>query len=199
MAFTLAPLPYSYEALSAAISTDIMRLHHDKHHQSYVDKLNMALGDYPDGSKTSLEQLLSTLDSAPQNIRTALRNFGGGHYNHQLFWQIMSPNGGGQPGGELGEALMAKYGSFQAFVDAFSDAAGKLFGSGWVWLADDLTIIPMQNQDNPLMSAGAAPLMGLDVWEHAYYLDYANRRDEYIKKWWDVVDWQAISERYPSR
>lgn len=195
MAYTLPTLNYEYDALSRSISADIMRLHHSKHHQTYVDKLNDALDGkaVPDDN---LEVLLADLDTLPQDIRTAVRNNGGGHYNHSLFWQVMSPSGGGEPTGELASALREKYGDFQAFVDNFSAQATGLFGSGWVWLQPDLSLLALPNQDNPLMQGGAAPLLGLDVWEHAYYLDYKNARADYIKAWWDVVDWDAVAARY---
>lgn len=193
--FKLGQLPYDYAALTPHISADIMRLHHSKHHQTYVDKLNAAVDQLPDASSLDIVQLLQGLSDLPDSVRQAVRNHGGGHYNHQLFWEIMSPNGGGEPSGELGRAINSKYGSFQNFVDQFSDEATKLFGSGWVWLNRDLEIVGMPNQDNPLMYGGQAPLMGLDVWEHAYYLDYYNRRDEYIRQWWEVVDWEAVDYR----
>lgn len=194
MAYTLPTLGYEYDALSRSISADIMQLHHSKHHQTYVDKLNTALEgkSVPD----SLERLLSDLESVPEDVRTAVRNNGGGHYNHSLFWQFMSPSGGGEPTGDLGAAITEKYGSFQAFVDNFSAQAAGLFGSGWVWLQPDLSLAALPNQDSPIMSGGEAPILGLDVWEHAYYLDYRNVRADYIKAWWDVVNWQAVAERY---
>ena len=194
MAYTLPTLGYDYDALSRSISADIMQLHHTKHHQTYVDKLNAALEGKNVAS--SLEGLLSDLDSVPDDVRTAVRNNGGGHYNHSLFWQFMSPTGGGEPTGELGAAITEKYGSFQAFVDNFRAQATGLFGSGWVWLQPDLSLVTSPNQDSPIMSGGEAPILGLDVWEHAYYLDYRNVRADYIKAWWDVVDWQAVAERY---
>lgn len=194
MAYTLPTLGYEYNALSRSISSDIMQLHHSKHHQTYVDKLNAALESKD--APGSLEELLRNLDSVSEDVRTAVRNNGGGHYNHSLFWQFMSPSGGGEPTGDLGAAITEKYGSFQQFVDTFSTQATALFGSGWVWLQPDLSLISLPNQDNPLMQGGAAPILGLDVWEHAYYLDYRNVRADYIKAWWDVVDWQAVAERY---
>lgn len=193
--YTLPELPYQYDALSQAISKDIMQLHHQKHHQAYVDKLNAAL----DGVQTeasSLEQLLSSLDSLPESVRTAVRNNGGGHLNHGLFWQWMAPNGGGEPTGELSTRLSEKYGDFQGFVDEFSTKATGLFGSGWVWLQPDLNIITTANQDSPIMNGQALPILGLDVWEHAYYLDYKNVRADYIKAWWDVVNWQHVTDSY---
>lgn len=194
MTYTLPELGYEYDALTRSISADIMELHHRKHHQTYVDKLNGALEST--GASSELETLLRQLGSLPDDIRTTVRNNGGGHYNHTLFWQCMSPDGGGMPTGELRAALDAKYGEFQAFVDEFSAQAAAVFGSGWVWLQPDLTIVTTANQDSPIMTGGKAPLLGLDVWEHAYYLDYRNKRPDYINSWWDVVDWQAVAGRY---
>jgi Fe-Mn family superoxide dismutase len=191
--FTLPELDYAYDALAPHISKQIMELHHSKHHQTYVDKLNAALEQAPELQGKSIEELLKNLDAAPETVRTAIRNHGGGHYNHSLFWKIMSPNGGGQPSGELGDALIAKYGTFQAFTDEFSSKAAGIFGSGWAWLMPDLSIVTAPNQDNPIMNGSPAPLLGLDVWEHAYYLDYTYKRADYIKAWWNVVDWEAIT------
>ena len=194
--FTLPNLPYAYEALEPVISKAIMELHHQKHHQTYVDKLNAALKDQPDLQNKSLVELLSHLDELPESIRSAVRNQGGGHYNHSLFWQLMSPNGGGEPSGILADDLAKKYGSFSEFTEQFNAAAVGLFGSGWVWLTSELEIIASPNQDNPMMLGKAEPLMGLDVWEHAYYLDYQNKRDEYIQNWWKVVNWEFVKGRY---
>ena len=194
--FTLPNLPYAYDALEPVISKAIMELHHQKHHQTYVDKLNAALKDQPDLQNKSLVELLSHLDELPESIRSAVRNQGGGHYNHSLFWQLMSPNGGGEPSGILADDLAKKYGSFSEFTEQFNAGAVGLFGSGWVWLTNELEIIASPNQDNPMMLGRAEPLMGLDVWEHAYYLDYKNKRDEYIQNWWKVVDWGFVKERY---
>lgn len=198
MAYTLPTLNYEYDALSRSISADIMKLHHQKHHQTYVDKLNAAL-DGVDSPVTPLESLLAQLDQLPEAVRTAVRNNGGGHYNHSLFWQVMGPSGGGEPTGELAAALVDKYGSFQEFVDTFSAQATALFGSGWVWLQPDLSLVSSPNQDNPIMTGGPAPILGLDIWEHAYYLDYHNVRADYIKAWWDIVDWSAVAGRYAQR
>ena len=193
--YNLPDLSYDYGALAPVISEDIMRLHHQKHHQGYVDKLNAALeGRGFDG--LSIEDLLDQIDSLPQDIRQTVINNGGGHYNHSLFWQWMSPDGGGQPKAALLGALEARYGDFQAFVDKFTVQATGLFGSGWVWLTPSLDIVTTANQDNPIMQGQPAPILGLDVWEHAYYLDYYNRRDEYVKSWWSVVNWDAVS--YPN-
>ena len=194
MSYIVPELSYAYDALEPSISQEVMRLHHTKHHQAYVDKLNAALEGVQ--APDSLEDVLRNLDSLPESIRTAVRNNGGGHYNHSLFWQVMSPNGGGTPQGELAAALEARYGSFQNFVDEFSDQATNLFGSGWVWLQPDLSIESCPNQDNPLMRGDSVPILGLDVWEHAYYLDYKNVRAEYIASWWNVVDWQEVARRY---
>ncbi len=196
MKFTLPKLEYDYDALSEYISADIMRLHHDKHHQTYVDKLNAALETAPALEERSLETLLETLDALPVEVQTAVRNNGGGHYNHTLFWQWMNPHGGGEPKGELAAAITEKYGSFQEFVDEFTTTSLEVFGSGWCWLQPDMEIITTPNQDTPIMQGKAAPLLGLDVWEHAYYLDYKNKRDAYVKAWWNVVDWQFVAERY---
>jgi Fe-Mn family superoxide dismutase len=193
--YTLPPLPYNYDALGKYISKDIMELHHSKHHQAYVDKLNVALDSVPDLKERPLESLLSDLENLPDSVRTAIRNHGGGHYNHSLFWQWMSPDGGGEPIGRMGEALTEKYGNFQTFVDEFTSKALTVFGSGWVWLQPDLTIITTPNQDTPINHGFSEPLLGLDVWEHAYYLDYKNKRDDYIKAWWNVVNWEYVQSR----
>ena len=195
MAYTLPQLGYGYDALSQSISADIMELHHSKHHQTYVDKLNTAL-ESAGRDDSDLKGLLAHLGELPEDVQTAVRNNGGGHFNHSLFWQCMSPNGGGTPAGDLRVALEEKYGEYQKFVDTFSEQAAGVFGSGWVWLQPDLTIMTTPNQDSPVMRGLATPILGLDVWEHAYYLDYQNKRADYIKSWWDVVDWQAVAERY---
>lgn len=192
----LPDLGYDYDALGKYISKQIMELHHSKHHQGYVDKLNAALEKAPELQDTPLAELLGDLSSAPESIRTAVRNQGGGHYNHTQFWLWMSPDGGGQPAGALGKALDAKYGSFQGFVDEFSARAAGVFGSGWAWLMPDLTITTSPNQDSPLMDGRPAPILGLDVWEHAYYLDYQNKRADYIQAWWNVVNWHEVASRY---
>ena len=194
--FTVPNLPYDYDALGDYISKDIMQLHHDKHHQAYVDKLNAALQNHPELQSETVDELVSSLNDIPEDIRTAVRNHGGGHYNHSLFWQWMSPDGGGEPTGALAEAIVAKYGSFQAFVDEFTTKANGVFGSGWAWLQPNMDIITTPNQDTPLNQGLEAPLLGLDVWEHAYYLDYKNKRDDYIKAWWNVVNWGFVGERY---
>lgn len=195
MTYTLPTLSYDYSGLAKSISAEVMELHHSKHHQTYVDKLNIAL-ESSDNQVGSLEALLRNLDQLPQEIQTQVRNNGGGHFNHSLFWQCMSPTGGGSPEGRLRGALEERYGSYQAFVDQFSEQATGLFGSGWVWLQPDLRIVTTPNQDNPIMAGETSPLMGLDVWEHAYYLDYKNKRADYIASWWDVVDWTSVAQRY---
>lgn len=193
--YTLPALGYDYDALGKYISKDIMQLHHDKHHQAYVDKLNAALDSQPDLKDRTLDDLLSNLESLPESVRTAIRNQGGGHYNHSLFWQWMSPDGGGEPTGKVAADIAAKYGSFQAFVDEFTAKSLAVFGSGWVWLQPDMTIVATANQDTPINTGLAAPLLGLDVWEHAYYLDYKNKHDDYVKAWWNVVNWEFVQAR----
>lgn len=194
--FTVPLLSYDYDALAPAISADVMRLHHNKHHQAYVDKLNAAIDDASELRGKSIEELISNVDDAPESVRTAVRNNGGGHYNHSLFWQWMSPDGGGEPSGDMAEAITVKYGNFQSFVDNFTTSATGLFGSGWVWLMPNMDIVTTPNQDNPIMKGDPAPILGLDVWEHAYYLDYKNVRAGYIKAWWDVVNWGRVAELY---
>lgn len=197
--FTLPELGYDYDALGKYISKDIMQLHHDKHHQTYVDKLNAALDTEPSLKDRSLESLISDIDSLPESVKTAIRNNGGGHYNHSLFWQWMSPEGGGEPSGQLVAELTNKYGDFQGFVDAFTAKALSVFGSGWVWLQPDLEIITTPNQDTPMGSGLPEPILGLDVWEHAYYLDYKNKRDDYVQAWWNVVNWHFVQSRYDDK
>lgn len=193
--FKLPELGYSYDALGDYISKDIMELHHKKHHQGYVDKLNTALEGHEELAGKDLVALLGDVDSVPEDMRRAVINQGGGHYNHSLFWQWMSPSGGGSPTGELADDITAKYGDFQSFVDDFSAKAMSVFGSGWVWLQPNLDIITTPNQDNPLVLGLDEPLLGLDVWEHAYYLDYKNKRDDYINAWWNTVDWEFVASR----
>ena len=194
--YQLPDLGYDYSALGRYISSDIMQLHHSKHHQTYVDKLNKALDDAPSLKERPLESLLGDLDALPDSVRTAIRNHGGGHYNHSLFWQWMSPDGGDEPSGELANKLVAQYGSFQGFVDQFTEKSLAVFGSGWCWLMPDLSIQTSPNQDTPIMQGQPAPLLGLDVWEHAYYLDYKNKRDDYVAAWWNTVNWNFVAERY---
>ena len=197
MPFSVPDLPYAYDALEPHIDEATMRLHHDKHHQAYVDKANGALeGTEHDGKP--VEEALQNLSSLPDDKQTAFRNNGGGHANHSLFWESMSPDGGGEPGGELAEAISAKFGSFDAFKEQFEAAGVGQFGSGWAWLVLDggrLAVTSTPNQDNPV-SNGQTPLVGNDVWEHAYYLKYQNKRPDYLKAWWNVVDWTKVAERY---
>ena len=194
--FIVPALKYPYDALEGVISAEIMELHHDKHHQAYVDKLNAALEPYPGLRARSIEDLLRDLHTLPQDIQSAVRNHGGGHYNHCLFWLWMSPDGGGQPNGALFDAIVQRYGSFDAFVDEFTQKALGLFGSGWVWLQPNLDIVTTPNQDSLLSDGGDEPVLGLDVWEHAYYLDYKNKRDGYVKAWWTIVNWPVAEERF---
>jgi Fe-Mn family superoxide dismutase len=196
MVFELPKLEYDYDAFGTYISGRIMELHYSKHHQTYVDKLNAAVGSTPELAGKSLKELITNLDAVPETARTAVRNMGGGHYNHTMFWQCLSPHSDKTPSGELLTKLEEKYDSFQAFTDEFSAKALSVFGSGWVWLQPDLSIVTTANQDNPIMTGGAAPILGLDVWEHAYYLDYTYNRADYVKAWWEVVDWQKTAERY---
>jgi Fe-Mn family superoxide dismutase len=197
MAYEVPPLPYDYAALEPTIDEQTMRLHHDKHHQAYVDKANGAL-EGTEWADKPIEEVIANLDSLPDDKRGVVRNNGGGHLNHSLFWAAMSPDGGGEPSGDLGDAIDAAFGSFDAFKEQFEAAGVNQFGSGWAWLVFDggeLRVTSTANQDNPI-SGGAVPLVGNDVWEHAYYLKYNNRRPEYLKAWWDVVDWDKVAERY---
>ena len=194
--FSVPALNYSYDALEDYISADIMQLHHDKHHQGYVDKLNAAIEKYPELQGEAVEDLLVKLDTLPDDIRTTVRNNGGGHYNHCLFWLWMSPQGGGQPSGPLLDAILQRYETFDSFVEEFTTKAVGLFGSGWVWLQPNMDIVTTPNQDSLLSKGEAAPLLGLDVWEHAYYLDYKNKRPDYIVAWWNVVNWPVVEERF---
>jgi Fe-Mn family superoxide dismutase len=197
MAFALPPLPYAYDALEPHIDAQTMTIHHDKHHQAYVDKLNAAIAGTEWESK-SIDEIVANLDKLPENIRTAVRNNGGGHYNHSLFWDWMSPNGGGEPSGPLADAINAKFGSFAKFKEEFEAAGVARFGSGWVWLIKDgsgVAIVSTPNQDSPA-SEGKVVLLGNDVWEHAYYLKYQNRRPEYLAAWWNVVNWPKVQARF---
>ena len=194
--YKLPPLPYPYEALEPNIDTWTMQIHHDKHHKAYVDNANKLLVDQPKLSKLSPEELIVNLDEAPEAIRTGLRNNVGGHINHTLFWQMMSPKGGGKPTGDIAAAIDKKFGSFEEFQKLFNEAATKRFGSGWAWLVlnkGELEIYSTANQDPPIME-GKKPLLGLDVWEHSYYLKYQNRRPDYITAWWNVVNWDFVNE-----
>ena len=197
--FTLPPLPYAYDALEPHIDAQTMQIHHDKHHAAYVANLNKAVATgLPTTVSPAIETLLKDLNAVPENIRAAIRNNGGGHYNHSLFWQMMKKNGGGEPTGDLAKAIDTAFGSFSAFKDNFTKAALGQFGSGWAWLVLDsgaLKIEPTPNQDTPL-SSGKTPLLGVDVWEHAYYLKYQNKRADYITAWWNVVNWDFVADRY---
>ncbi|MEX0270773.1 superoxide dismutase [Leptolyngbyaceae cyanobacterium UHCC 1019] len=195
----LPPLSYEYEALAKAIDAETMKLHHDRHHATYVKKLNEALKSQTNLQNRSVEALLRDLNSVPEEIRTKVQNNGGGHLNHTIFWQIMSPNSGGQPTGEIAQAINQTFGNFDSFKKQFNEAGGDRFGSGWVWLVRNpqgqLQIATTPNQDNPMMN-GNFPILGNDVWEHAYYLRYQNRRAEYLNNWWNVVNWQEVNRRF---
>ncbi len=199
MAYELPPLPYDYNALEPYIDTQTMQLHHDKHHQAYVTNLNNALQGQSQFDNMPIEDLMRNINQVPENIRTAVRNNGGGHVNHTMFWQIMKPNGGGEPTGDIASAINSTFGSFDAFKQQFNDAGAKRFGSGWAWLVTDqsgkLSVISTANQDSPFMD-GLFPIMGNDVWEHAYYLKYQNRRPEYLAAWWNTVNWDEINKRF---
>jgi superoxide dismutase, Fe-Mn family len=199
MAFELPPLPYDYSALEPYIDTQTMQIHHDKHHQAYITNVNNALQGHDQLASMSVDEMLRNIHQVPESIRTAVRNNAGGHSNHSMFWNIMKPNGGGEPTGDLASAIQQAFGSFDAFKTAFNDAGVKRFGSGWAWLVLDssgkLQVISTANQDSPLMD-GLYPVMGNDVWEHAYYLKYQNRRPEYLNAWWNVVNWDEVARRY---
>ena len=199
MAFTLPPLPYDYKALEPTIDEETMRLHHDKHHAAYINNLNAALEPQPDLQKKSIDELLSSLDKVPEAIRTKVRNNAGGHANHTIFWERMAPGGAKEPGGALAETLTKSFGGFTTFKEQFAKACVDRFGSGWVWLTADrggkLAIESTPNQDTPIME-GRTPLLGCDVWEHAYYLKYQNRRPDYVAAWWNVVNWTDIAKRF---
>ena len=198
MAFSLPSLPYAEDALEPHVDARTMNIHHTKHHQAYINNLNNAIAGTEWESK-SIEEILRNINSVPADKKTAVQNNGGGHANHSLFWQIMSPNGGGQPSGELADAITAKFGSFDAFKEKFAGAAATRFGSGWAWLVaksdGSVDVYSTANQDSPLMQ-GDVPLMGLDVWEHAYYLNYQNRRPDYVTAWWNVVNWDQVAKNY---
>ncbi|MBW7955277.1 superoxide dismutase [Patescibacteria group bacterium] len=197
--YTLPELPYSYTALEPVIDAKTMEIHYTKHHQTYVDKLNAATEKYPDLQKMSVEELLQQMDKVPAEIKTAVQNHGGGHANHSLFWTVLSPDGSGEPGGKLLTAIEKNFGSFDSFVEKFTEAATNRFGSGWAWLVvnsdKSLEVVSTANQDSPLMNK-QTPIFGLDVWEHAYYLHYQNRRPEYIKAVWGIVNWAEVERRY---
>lgn len=198
MAFELPKLPYAVDALEPYIDAQTMTIHHDKHHQAYITNLNGALDKHPELAPKSLEELLMDLNSVPEDIRMVVRNHGGGTWNHSMFWEIMGPKAGGAPGGELSRAVDAAFGSFDSFKSDFEKAANGRFGSGWAWLVkkgNGLAIVSTANQDNP-MSENMTPILGIDVWEHAYYLKYQNRRAEYVTNWWNVVNWDAVAARF---
>ena len=198
MPFTLPQLPYAYDALEPHIDARTMEIHHTKHHQAYVNNLNAAIEKAPELASKSLDDLMRSVNSLPESVRTAVRNNGGGHWNHSLFWQLMGPGKGGEPRGALADAINQSFGDFSKFKEQFAAAAAGRFGSGWAWLVADggkLSITSTPNQDNVLMD-GKTAILGLDVWEHAYYLKYQNRRPEYIAAWWNVVDWGAVSSRF---
>ncbi|HEY2572838.1 MAG TPA: superoxide dismutase [Verrucomicrobiaceae bacterium] len=199
MPYTLPPLPYDKAALEPYIDAMTMEIHHDRHHNAYVTNLNAAIAGNAELEKLSIDDLVKNLSKVPEDKRTAVRNNGGGHWNHSFFWNIMGPNAGGAPSGDLATAINAAFGNFEDFKKAFADAGVKRFGSGWAWLVKSggkLAITSTPNQDNPLMDNSGAPLLGCDVWEHAYYLKYQNKRPDYIAAWWNVVNWKAVAERF---
>jgi len=194
----LPPLPYAFDALEPHIDAQTMQIHHDKHHATYVTKLNEALDKEPGLGDKKLEDLLRGINEVPESIRGAVKNHGGGHHNHSLFWEVMGPNGGGDPSGDVGEAITRDFGGFSAFKEKLTNAAANQFGSGWGWLVADngkLDVIARPNQDSPLME-GKTPLLGVDVWEHAYYLRYQNKRPDYLAAWWNTINWQAVNDRF---
>ncbi len=198
MSHSLPSLPYDYNALEPHIDARTMEIHHGKHHQTYVNNLNAALEKHPELEDKSLEELIANLGVVPEDIHTAVRNNGGGHLNHSMFWTVMSPNGGGQPTGDLASAIDSAFGGFASFQEDFAKAGATRFGSGWAWLCVDngkLVVSSTPNQDNPI-SQGLKPILGLDVWEHAYYLNYQNRRPDYVKAWWNVVDWNQVANNF---
>jgi superoxide dismutase, Fe-Mn family len=196
--FKLPPLTYDYNALEPHIDAATMKFHHDKHHAAYVKNLNAAVNKYPELKTKSVEQLLTSLSTLPKDIQTTVRNNGGGHYNHTMFWRIMGPKSGGSPTGSIATAIKSQFGTFDTFKTQFNEAGTKLFGSGWVWLVNDknkLKIITTPNQDSPI-AQGLYPIMGNDVWEHAYYLNYQNRRPDYLSAWWNVINWTEVNKRF---
>ena len=199
MAYEVPPLPYDYAALEPHIDEATMRVHHDKHHQAYVDKVNAAL-EGTEWADKPIDEVVANLSQIPDDKRGPVRNNGGGHYNHSLFWEMLSPDGGGAPDGELADAINGAFGSFDEFKAKFKDAGVNQFGSGWAWLVHDgsgLAVVSTANQDNPLTD-GKTPLLGVDVWEHSYYLKYQNKRPDYIDAWWNVVNWQKVAEGFSS-
>jgi len=198
MAFELPKLAYAYDALEPHIDARTMEIHHTKHHNAYITNLNGAVDKTPELAGKSVEDLLSNLNSVPESVRGIVRNHGGGTLNHNLFWEIMAPNAGGSPKGDLAKAIDSSFGSFDAFKDEFTKAANTRFGSGWAWLVKNgsgLAVVSTANQDNPI-SDGQTPILGIDVWEHAYYLNYQNRRPDYVTAWWNVVNWDAVSAKF---
>ncbi len=199
MAYTLPDLPYPSNALEPHIDQQTMEIHHGRHHNTYVTNLNNALAGKADLEALTIEDLCKNLDKVPEDIRSAVRNNGGGHYNHSLFWTVMGPNGGGAPSGDLAKAIESAFDSFDAFKEAFAKAGATRFGSGWAWLVvkdGKLAVTSTPNQDNPLMDGSGTPILGCDVWEHAYYLKYQNKRPDYITAWWNTVDWDAVAKRF---
>ena len=198
MAFTLPNLPYAFDALEPHIDAQTMQIHHGKHHQAYVNNLNAAIEKAPELAAKSLDELMRGINTVPESVRTAVRNNGGGHWNHSLFWQLMGPGKGGEPSGKLADAIKSAFGDFAKFKEQFAAAGAGRFGSGWAWLVNDggkLSITSTPNQDNPLME-GKNAILGLDVWEHAYYLKYQNKRPDYITAWWNVVNWGEVAKRF---
>ena len=198
MAHEVPALPYDYTALEPHIDEQTMRIHHDKHHAAYVTNLNAALEKHPDLQNKSIDDLLKGINTVPEEIRTAVRNNGGGHANHTMFWEIMGPNGGGAPTGAIGDAISSTFGSFDSFKEQMNKAGATRFGSGWAWLVDaggKLVIESTANQDSPMME-GKKPIIGIDVWEHAYYLKYQNKRPDYLAAWWNVINWDAVNKRF---
>jgi len=198
MAFTLPPLPYAYDALEPHIDARTMEIHHTKHHQTYVNNLNAAVDKTPELQGKSLDELMRGINTVPEGVRSAVRNNGGGHWNHSMFWELMGPGKGGEPTGKLADAIKSAFGDYAKFKEQFAGAGTGRFGSGWAWLLNDggkLSITSTPNQDNPLME-GKSAILGLDVWEHAYYLKYQNKRPDYIAAWWNVVNWDAVADRF---
>ena len=198
MAFELPPLPYDYAALEPTIDAETMKLHHDKHHQAYVNALNGAVEKHPELGKKTAEELIKDLNSIPEDVRAVVRNNGGGHVNHSMFWTIMKPGGGGPPTEKIGDAITRDFGSFDDFKKLFNETTAKQFGSGWGWLISDagkLKVVTTPNQDNPI-TQGHFPILGNDIWEHAYYLKYNNRRPDYLAAWWNVVNWDQVNKRF---
>ena len=199
MAFALPPLPYDFGALEPHIDAQTMEIHHDKHHQAYINNLNGAIEKHPELASKSIEELLKDLSAIPEDIRAVVRNNGGGHYNHSLFWEIMGPNGGGEPTGAVGAAISSTFGDYATFKETLTKTAVGQFGSGWGWLVKDssgkLSLVGRPNQDTPL-SEGLTPVLGVDVWEHAYYLKYQNRRPDYVGAWFNTINWDAVNKRF---